>query len=531
MASTGPYALVVPLLSYINADIGPSNQIIWVALAHQLSSSVVYLLVGRLSDVFGRRWFFILGSCFGLLGCIIGATAQNVNTLIGGQVFCGLGTGFQLSAFWVISEIVPMRYRLIGVSSAYIFAIPTSPLAAKISSLLQNNTSSHWRTSYYILIAINAASVLCWYFFYHPPTYKMLHRRTAAKTLLRRFDWIGLVLFVAGLFTLLMGLSWGGVVYPWKSGRVIGCIVGGAFLLAVFFVWEIFLPLGSDPYIPSWCFKNGRFQACAWIAAIGASVFYAYALIWPSAVAVIYSEHSTSYKATITGLPTMGVVFGQIVGGYVGTWTGPKWGTIAFMYICVPILAGCAYDPLNEKLTTGLMITGTFFNGMMESIAVTATTFPLKNQAEIGTAGGLAGTIRSTGSTIAVTILSTVLTNRLGKTIPKYVVQAATAAGLPVSSIPALISGLGGLTPLNSGTVPGLTSKIIASATQAYKVAYAEAFKTVFLVNLAFGGCGLILVWFVMDKDKDMEQFVGAHIHNTKDEKALENDEPVPVVT
>jgi len=35
-------------------------------------------LVGRLSDIFGRRWFFILGNFFALIGCIICATAQSV---------------------------------------------------------------------------------------------------------------------------------------------------------------------------------------------------------------------------------------------------------------------------------------------------------------------------------------------------------------------------------------------------------------------------------------------------------------------
>lgn len=59
MAATGGYALIAPLLGEINVDIGPSANITWVALAYLLTQSVVFLIVGRLSDVFGRRWFFI----------------------------------------------------------------------------------------------------------------------------------------------------------------------------------------------------------------------------------------------------------------------------------------------------------------------------------------------------------------------------------------------------------------------------------------------------------------------------------------
>jgi MFS family permease len=53
-------------------------------------------LVGRLSDIFGRRWFFIIGTALGCLGAIIASTAKTVNVLIGGQVLIGLSasTGY-----------------------------------------------------------------------------------------------------------------------------------------------------------------------------------------------------------------------------------------------------------------------------------------------------------------------------------------------------------------------------------------------------------------------------------------------------
>lgn len=350
----------------------------------------------------------------------------------------------------------------------------------------------------------------------------MLHRRTAAKDLLRRFDWIGLLLFSASLFTFLMGLSWGGSVYPWKSGRVIGTIIGGAIGFAFFIGWEIFLPIGSEPYLPLRFFKNGRFQVCAWLAAIGSAVYYAYALIWPTWVMVMLGDRSWSYRATVTCLTSLGVTFGQILGGYIATFTGPKYGAILFMFTSVPVLAGAAYNPLNIPLTMGLITTGCLLNGMMETVVVTASTFPLRTQEEIGTAGGLAGSIRAFGSTIATTILSTILATRLQTTIPQYVVPAAVSAGLSATAIPALISGLGGIAPLTESTVPGLNSEIMVTAKSAYQVAHAEAFKTVFLANLAFGGVGLFLVWFVLNKDPSTEDYVAAHLHHVKDEEALE---------
>lgn len=525
MAATGGYALIAPLLGDINADLGPSVNITWVALAYLLTQSVTFLIVGRLSDIFGRRWFFITGSILGLIGAILGATAHTINQLIGAQVFIGIASGFQISFFWVVGEIVPMKWRYIANSGLYAFTIPTNPLAPKIAFAFQTQTSVKWRGCFYFMIAVNFVSVICWYLFYHPPTFKMLHKRSQIKDLLKRFDWIGLVLYSAGLLIFLMGLVWGGTLYPWNSGYVIGTTIAGGITFIVFILWEAFLPLkDTEPFLPLHLFRNIRYQACAWLTAIGAATYYGFSLIWPSAVSVLYVGLSDSHRGTLFGLVVMAFVFGQIAGGFIASATGPKPAIIVCMTIAAPLLMAVAANPLNMNLTMGLITTGCLFIGMMEGVAICTTSFPLRTQEEIGTAGGLSGAIRAFGSVLAVAIYATTLTNRLKTTIPANVVPAAVNAGLPASSIPSLISGLGGTTVLNTTTVPGLTENIVAVASQAYRVANAEAYRTVFLASFAFGGLGMIICWFVAQNDASTENYVAGHIHKPKEEKALESE-------
>lgn len=99
------------MLSQINADIGPSPNINWIPLVNLCGGAVFFLMVGQLSDIFGRRWFFIFGSAIALLGSIIGAFAKDVNTLIVAELFIGIAVAFQQSFFWVVAELVPMKYR------------------------------------------------------------------------------------------------------------------------------------------------------------------------------------------------------------------------------------------------------------------------------------------------------------------------------------------------------------------------------------------------------------------------------------
>jgi MFS family permease len=76
--------------------------------------AVSLTIIGRITDIFGRRWVFIGGAFLGLLGSIVGATAQSVGALIGGGTLIGLAASTQLSYYYIMGELVPMKYRFIG---------------------------------------------------------------------------------------------------------------------------------------------------------------------------------------------------------------------------------------------------------------------------------------------------------------------------------------------------------------------------------------------------------------------------------
>lgn len=91
-------------MARINADIGPSDNLVWIGLVMTLTMGVTFLLVGRLSDIFGRRFFFLVGNSFTVVGCILGAVAPNIDMIIGGNVFNGIGAAVQLSFGMIIEE-------------------------------------------------------------------------------------------------------------------------------------------------------------------------------------------------------------------------------------------------------------------------------------------------------------------------------------------------------------------------------------------------------------------------------------------
>lgn len=77
------FGYAAPLLTQINAELGPDPMFVWVSLVYNVMLSVGLVLVGRLSDIFGRRYFFIGGQVIGVLGCVVCAKSTSVPMLIG----------------------------------------------------------------------------------------------------------------------------------------------------------------------------------------------------------------------------------------------------------------------------------------------------------------------------------------------------------------------------------------------------------------------------------------------------------------
>lgn len=82
MCGTAAFGFAAPILGVINADIGPDDRYVWVSLVYNAVLAVFLSPVGRLSDIFGRRYFFVGGAVVAIVGSVICATAKDIPTLV-----------------------------------------------------------------------------------------------------------------------------------------------------------------------------------------------------------------------------------------------------------------------------------------------------------------------------------------------------------------------------------------------------------------------------------------------------------------
>ena len=309
------FAYAAPILGTINADIGPDPNIQWVALVHPVGLSVGMVctttnldfhsfitdsdqtIIGRLSDIFGRRYFFIVGAFLAMIGTLISALAINVNMLIVGSMIKALAAATQLSCYYTIGELIPSKYRYLMIGAINVWNLPGQGFAPVVAQSLVA-TRVGWRAVYFLLTAVNGASLICYCVFYHPPNFHQKHgQREKKMDFVKKFDYVGTLLYAAGLTMFLLGLSWGGTKYSWTSAEVLSFILIGFGCLVAFVCWELFMDL-KEPLVPMSLFRHRPWVVSAILTGIGAGVYYAGASkclsLSPARKPLIFCSHLAS---------------------------------------------------------------------------------------------------------------------------------------------------------------------------------------------------------------------------------------------
>lgn len=197
------------------------------------------------------------GAALSLVGAIVGGTAQNIDQLIGAGVILGVAAGSQQLAFPCVQEIVPMKWRS-TVIGLFAFSYAPAQFAPVIGYALEANTSLKWRWMYWIVTILDFFALVGIFFFYHPPTFLTKHGSDVSiMDEIMMVDYVGLFLFTSGVVLFLLGLSWGGSSYPWKSAAVISTIIIGGLLMIALAFWEVYSNVKS-PLLPLRLFRNKR---------------------------------------------------------------------------------------------------------------------------------------------------------------------------------------------------------------------------------------------------------------------------------
>jgi MFS family permease len=101
-------SLVIPVLSTVQVELHTSQSAVtWVLTAYLLSASVMTPILGRVGDMFGKKWVFVAALAALAVGSVLAAVAPNLGVMIVARVIQGLGGGSLPLGFGIIRDEFP----------------------------------------------------------------------------------------------------------------------------------------------------------------------------------------------------------------------------------------------------------------------------------------------------------------------------------------------------------------------------------------------------------------------------------------
>ncbi|KIH95304.1 hypothetical protein SPBR_03933 [Sporothrix brasiliensis 5110] len=489
--------LLVPgaMLTAINADLGPDNNYTWITLCWPLGASVFVSIGGRLTDIFGRRYFMITGALISIAGTLVGANGKSIPMMIVSGALFGVGSGFQELCYACAQEIVPNRYRVMAVggldvSLALAFSSPVVAYA-----IAGYHPSVGWRGAYWYLFAFHTFAFVMLVLFYRPPDYKTKHREDGKTRwqLLAELDYVGLLLFLAGGVLFLLGINFGGRTYPWNSAGCIAPIVVGFCCFVAVGFWCAYADL-KYPLFPPKLFKQVReFDMVIVVCFVGGMLYYSMNVLWPRQSQAFFISADT--PVVMKGVWAIIFSCGTWVAGLVTVFVcsrlhHEKWQLVAFTVVQTALIGSMASvgsDDETQAIVTVVITAATITPPQL--LSFTMLSFGLADQRDLGVAVGLAGTFRLFGGAVATAIYTAIYSNRQLQTLPGFMTEAIQQSGVPFSD--ALLSSLVKAAATNTlaayEKVAGVTPELAALAVNATKQSYVKGFSLVYLVAIAFG--------------------------------------------
>src|SRR3954466_1160013 len=236
--------VVTTALPVIREDLHASiENLEWTVNAYTLTFAVLLLTGAALGDRFGRRRMFTIGLGIFTLASAAAALAPTIGALDAARAVQGLGGAIVLPlTLTILSAGVPEEKRGIflgawgGISG---LAVAFGPL---VGGAVVAGISWHW--IFWLNVPVGLALVPL-----------ALLRLDESKGPLGRVDLPGLVLASAGLFGIVWGLVRGNSS-GWGSPEIVGAIVAGVTVMALFVLWEL---RAEHPMLPMRFFRNRTF--------------------------------------------------------------------------------------------------------------------------------------------------------------------------------------------------------------------------------------------------------------------------------
>ncbi|MGE3511192.1 MAG: MDR family MFS transporter, partial [Vicinamibacterales bacterium] len=462
----------------IIAELNGFNHYAAVTTAYMLAATVPVPIVGKLSDLYGRKPFLLVGVAIFVIGSALCGAATSMVGLIVARGIQGIGGGIsQGMAFTTVADLFPptRRGRISGVLGA-VFGL-ASVIGPAVGGFLTDGPGWRWCFLVNLPIGVIAFGVL-YYFFPH----------MVANKERRRVDWPGAVTLVLAVVPVLLALSWGGQEYAWSDPLIV-VLLGGGVLMSAIFIWLQFRT--PDAIMPPSLFKNRIVWTASAAATLVAIGMFGALLFIPLFIQSVIGRSAAESGAVTT--PMMFCLIGSsMLAGQLmtrmGRYKALAVAGVSLTTVGMGLLTMMTADTAYRTVLLNMMVLGTGLGATMPvfNIAVQNAV----SYAELGVATSSLTFLRSIGGSLGASIFGAILANRYPLSLRGAIPEDA------VGVAPAMLAALENPQALMN---PSFASTIPPSLARAVQIALSRSLHEVFLVGAVLVGISIVFALMLVD--------------------------------
>ncbi|MHA6761859.1 MDR family MFS transporter [Streptacidiphilus sp. PAMC 29251] len=498
--------IVSTAIRTIADDLHGLSQQAWTTTAYLITSTIATPLYGKLSDIHGRKPYFLAAISIFLVGSIACTFATSMIELAAFRAFQGLGAGGLMSlALAIIGDIVPPRER--ARYQGYILAVfaTSSVLGPLVGGFLAGQSTilgiAGWRWVFLVNVPIGLVALVV--------VAKVLNIPHVRRE--QRIDWWGAVTIAIGVVPLLLvseqGQSWG-----WLSARSLLCFVVGVLGVIAWIMVE--RRMGDAALIPMRLFKNKVFSQTSVLSVLVGMGMFGGLLMIPQYLQIVKGASPT--ESGLMMLPLMlGMMSASIMAGQLTSRTGrykifPVIGTALLLVAMLLFHFEVQWNtPLLETMVF-MLIFGVGLGCTMQTLTLSVqNTVPAR---DMGVATASATFFRQLGATAGTAIFLSVLFSTVGDKINTAFQTASKTPQFQSALHDPAIAGKPGNAPViqllqHPGASGGPSVLSDSSFIQKlddvfaapFKMGFADSMHTVFLLGAGVVAVAFVLVLFIKE--------------------------------
>jgi MFS family permease len=450
-----------------------------------LGIAITQPIYASISDVTGRKKVLYASIFLFGIGCIVFATATNMNLIVAGRLIKGLGAGgLDVLQTIILCDITTLkeRPRWLGVLSvANAVGAVTGPF---IGAVFAEHVGWPW-LGWINLITVGITGVLAFFFLRLTPIEGDLREK------MRRLDWSGFALFTVIATAIALPLSWANALYPWGAWQTLVPLLIGLLLFIPFWFVE---RRAEAPMIPYQIFDNISIMTGTLAGFIYGSLLNPILLYLPLFFEAVYRE--SPFDAAKSTLPICCLIVAvSIIVSLLIDWSR-KYRIIMWAgWTVTTIFLGLSYTIGTDSSRAQIYAFQALLGAGLGMVLVSTQISVLASVTRVdhdGLAAGMLITSRFAGSLIGLTICSTVFSSMFRSSLSSLKDLPSEIAALNDAS-----QAVGFIPQLREINIPEDTMRVVTGA-------YEKAFQTIWVVLAGFSGLGALLS--VMTREYSLEK-------------------------